>query len=147
MGNNQSNTNTPSTLGPFGNPGPDGNPGPFGNSITKKIKFGSIHDPGNPRPGYYYNQNTRTLKYHTHEIILLPGENVFKKLKYGYAKTNKRVFYKGIHIPGAIPDNFSTLTIPEVKELGIPKLTKLNSVLGILGNSYYYKGKLIDRVK
>ena len=138
MGNNQSNDNTPSL---------ESNPGPIGNNITKKIKFGSIHDPGNPRPGYYYNQNTRTLKYHTHEIILLPGENIFKKLKYGYAKTNKRVFYKGIHIPGVIPDNFSTLTIPEVKELGIPKLTKLNSVLGILGNSYYYKGKLIDRVK
>jgi len=144
MGNNQSNDNTTSLES---NPGPSGNPGPAGNNITKKIKFGSIHDPGNPRPGYYYNQNTRTLKYHTHEIILLPGENIFKKLKYGYAKTNKRVFYKGIHIPGAIPDNFSTLTIPEVKELGIPKLTKLNSVLGILGNSYYYKGKLIDRVK
>jgi hypothetical protein len=144
MGNNQSNDNTPSTTGPSGN----STTGPSGN---KKIKFGSIHDPGNPRPGYYYNQNTRTLKYHTHEIILLPGENVFKKLKYGYAKTNKRVFYKGIHIPGAVPENFSTLTIPEVKELGNPALTKLNSVLGILGNnsynSYYYKGKLIDRVK
>ena len=130
MGNNQSNTTDI--------------------NITKKIKFGSVNDPGNPRPGYYYNQNTRTLKYHTHLIPLLPGENVFKKLKYGYAKTNKRVFYKGIHIPGAVPDNFSTLTIPEVKELGIPNLSKLNSVLGILDNnsynskySYYYKGKLI----
>ena len=138
MGNNQSNnTNTPSIPGPIGIPGT-----PY--SGTKKIKFGSIHDPGNPRPGYYYNQNTRTLKYHTHEIVLLPGENVFKKLKYGYAKTNKRVFYKGIHIPGAVPENFTTLTIPEVKKLGNPNLSKLNSVLGILDNNYYYKGKLIN---
>ena len=146
MGNNQSNNIIPNLES---NPGPSGNTGPSGNNntITKKIKFGSIHDPGNPRPGYYYNQNTRTLKYHTHIIPLLPGENVFKKLKYGYAKTNKRVFYKGIHILGAIPDNFSTLTIPEVKELGNPNLSKLNSVLGIFDNSYYYKGKLINRVK
>ena len=139
MGNNQSNNNIPN----------------FQNNITKKIKFGSIHDAGNPRPGYYYNQNTRILKYHTTEIILLPGENVFKKLKYGYAKTNKRVFYKGIHIPGATSENFTTLTIPEVKELGNPNLSKLNSVLGIEKGSYnsknsvrqysyYYKGKLIN---
>ena len=145
MGNNQSNNIIPSLES---NPGPVGNTGPSGtNNITKKIKFGSIHDPGNPRPGYYYNQNTRTLKYHTHIIPLLQGENVFKKLKYGYAKTNKRVFYKGIHIPGAIPDNFNTLTIPEVKELGNSNLSKLNSVLGIFDNNYYYKGKLINRVK
>lgn len=138
MGNNQSNNTIPILESTPGHAGTNNT------NIAKKIKFGSIHDAENPRPGYYYNQNTRILKYHTFNIVLLPGENVFKKLKYGYAKTNKRVFYKGIHIPGAVPENFTTLTIPEVKELGNPNLSKLNSVLGILDNNYYYKGKLIN---
>ena len=131
MGNNQSNTNN--------------------TNITKKIKFGSIHDPGNPRPGYYYNQNTRILKYHTHEIVLLPGENIFKKLKYGYAKTNKRVFYKGIHLTSANQNNFETMNIPEIKKLGIHSLSKYNSVLGVEKvdgtiTKVYYKGKLVPGV-
>jgi len=132
-------------------------PESFGDTThSSKIKFGSIHDPGCPRPGYYYNQNTRILKYHINNINLLPGENTFKKLKYGYGKTNKRVFYKGIHITNANPNTFTTLTIPEIRNIIniVPKydtteLIKLNSVLGIetgsngVINKVYYKGKLV----
>jgi hypothetical protein len=107
--------------------------------------FGSVNDPSNPRPGYYYNQNTRTLKYHTTPIEILPGETSFKKLKYGYFKTNKRVFYKGVQIKSVNPANFTTLTIPEVKST-FPHLAKLNSVVGIdqTNNRIYHKGKLIS---
>ena len=115
----------------------------------KKIKFGSISDPLNPRPGYYYNKNTRVLKYKIHDIPFLQGETNFTKLKYGYAKTNKRVFYKGVHIISANPNNFQTMNIPEVKKLNIPLLSRYNSVLGVeisndKINKIYYKGKLIQ---
>ena len=54
-------------------------------SLDNKIKFGSVNDPENSRPGYY--ANGKMIKYHTEKIELLPDELVssFKKLKYGYA--------------------------------------------------------------
>ena len=51
----------------------------MGNS---NVKFGSINDPENSRPGYYVNG--KILKYHTEIIPLIPGETLssLKKLKY-----------------------------------------------------------------
>ena len=138
MGNNQS-SRSESTITPSNQ------------ELTKRKKFGSIYDPSNPRPGYYYNKNTRVLKYKIHNIILLQGEYNFVKLKYGYAKTNKRVFYKGIHLTSANQNNFETMNIPEIKKLGIHSLSKYNSVLGVEKvdgtiTKVYYKGKLVPGV-
>ena len=100
-------------------------------SVPPKIKFGSINDPINSRPGYY--TNGKILKYHTNEIILIDNENIasFKKLKYGYAITNKRVFYKGVYMDKVNPNNFSIINIPDVKNLNDIQLVKLNSFLGM----------------
>ena len=83
----------------------------------------------------------------------MEGETIesFKKLKYGYAITNKRVFYKGHSINGINPNNFSIINIPDVSSLNDPSLVKLNSVLGIetvinkkqIKKNIYYKGNLI----
>ena len=111
---------------------------------TNIIKFGSINDPQNSRPGYY--SNGKIIKYHTDVIDLIPGEtiNSFTKLKYGYAVTNKRVFYKGVPIKNASPDNFKIINRENVKD---PELSKLNSVLGIENDKkIYHKGKLINAV-
>jgi len=102
---------------------------------VKEIKFGSINDPENSRPGYY--TNGKILKYKSNEIELVPGENLdfFKKLKYGYALTNKRVFYKGYVIPNLKPDNCKIINRNESGNY-----SKLNSVLLFNGVNYYYKG-------
>ncbi len=119
----------------------------MGNTPSSNIKFGSINDPTNSRPGYY--ANGKMLKYHTEEITLLPNETLgsLKKLKYGYAMTNKRVFYKGKVIDSANVDTFKILNIKDVPSLNDPELTKLNSVLGISGNKVFYKGNLIKIIK
>ena len=114
-------------------------------SPVDKIKFGSINDPENSRPGYY--TNGKIIKYHTQEIKLLPGEMVksFKKLKYGYAVTNARVFYKGVPIKNVDPNKFEIINRENVT---IPELKKLNSVLGVEnGKNFYHMGKLIYIVK
>ena len=114
---------------------------------VKAKKFGSINDPDNSRPGYY--NNGKMIKYHTTEISLIPGEDInsFKKLRYGYAITNKRAFYKGTPMLGVNPSHFGLLNRDQVPSLNDPNLTKLNSVIGVesLGNkkNIYYKGKLI----
>jgi hypothetical protein len=114
----------------------------------KSIKFGSINDPDNSRPGYY--NNGKILKYHTDEIPLVAGENIesFKKLRYGYAITNKRAFYKGEPILNVNPSHFGILQREEVHKLNNSSFSKLNSVLGIesIGKykNVYYKGKLIN---
>ena len=120
-------------------------------SSYNKIKFGSINDPKNSRPGYY--ANGKILKYHTSEIILLLDENLesFKKLKYGYAITNKRVFYKGIPINNINPANFDIINIKNVKVLNDIQLVKLNSVLGIEitlqdKKNIYHKGHLFKTI-
>jgi len=114
---------------------------------VKTIKFGSVNDPENGRPGWYFNG--KIIKYHTQEIPLVAGEDInsFKKLKYGYAITNKRAFYKGEQMIGVNPSNFGILTREQVPSLNDNNLTKLNSVLGVesAGNKrkIYYKGNLI----
>ena len=116
----------------------------MGNS---NVKFGSINDPENSRPGYYVNG--KILKYHTEIIPLIPGETLssLKKLKYGYAMTNKRVLYQGKTIENANVNTFKILNIKDVPSLNDPQLTRLNSVLGISGNKIFYKGLLIKLVK
>jgi hypothetical protein len=103
----------------------------MGNTTSQIQKhFGSINSEENPRPGYYLSKSK--IIYKGREIELLPGEYNFKKLYYGYAKTNIRVFYKGVPIHGANPNTFTTITRKEVKkEFNNPKLIKLNSVLGL----------------
>ena len=117
-------------------------------SIKKKcIKFGSINDTEHSRPGYY--ANGKIIKYHTEQISLLPEENIesFKKLKYGYAITNKRVFYKGKPIKNANPLNFKVFTRENINSLGKNNLKKLNSVIAIENDkNIYHKGKLIDTI-
>jgi len=103
-------------------------------SLPKTPKYGSVNDPGTPRDGYYYNPSKNTIKYRGNDIPILPGETEFKKLKYGYAKTNKRVFYQGKVIPNANPLTFDVVTRDSLKlmsKLNEVNLTKLNSVLGM----------------
>jgi hypothetical protein len=114
-------------------------------SSDNKIKFGSVNDPENSRPGYY--ANGKMIKYHTEKIELLPDELVssFKKLKYGYAITNKRVFYKGEPLKNVNPNKFEIINRENVS---IPELKKLNSVIGIEnGKNVYHMGKLVHVIK
>jgi len=110
---------------------------------SSKPSFGSVNNPESARPGYY--KNGKMLKYHTQQIILEPGETLesFKKLNYGYALTNKRIFFRGVPLEKANPNTFKILNIKDVPSLNDPELTKLNAVLGKSGNNIYYKGKMI----
>jgi len=120
-------------------------------SLPKTPKYGSVNNPEIPRDGYYYNQSKNIIKYRGIDIPILPGETEFKKLKYGYAKTNKRVFYQGQLIPNANPLTFDVVTRDSLKlmsKLNEVDLTRLNSVLGM--DKYnnrtrlYHKGNLIN---
>ena len=121
----------------------------MGNEISSNKlpeKFGSITGKdGKFRPGYYVSKDK--VIYQGSELELLPNESNFEKLKYGYAKTNMNVFYKGKIVQGANPATFDTIKRPDVKE---PTLKELNSVLGMdyLGNTkrYYHKGEMCKNV-
>ena len=121
------------------------------NSITNsniKEKFGSIYNKdGITRPGYYWKKGkNKKLIYKGVDIPLLPDEDKFKSLKYGYLVTNKRVFYKGTPILQANPKSFSTITRDKINEFNT-ELKKLNSVLGMdyLGNKkrFYHKNNIV----
>ena len=120
------------------------------NIVTKKvIKFGSIYNQEKPRTGYYVNSdsviyNTKVLDIEKDEI------DNFKKLKYGYAKSHKKVFYKGIEIQNANPSTFDVVNRDEVKNMdndNMKELCNLNSVIAYdtLKNKkrIYYKGKFL----
>ena len=110
---------------------------------TKKIIFGSVNDDSHPRAGYYHNKNI--IKYHTTQIKMIPGElpESFEKLKYGYAKTNKRVFYKGVPISGVNPITFYVINRNNPEN-------NTNSVLGVSIippnniKKMFYKGVLLE---
>jgi hypothetical protein len=111
---------------------------------VKKVKFGSINDPSNPRAGYYIHNST--VKYHTKDISLSATElPTFKKLNHGYAVTNKRVFFRGKEIQNVTPENFEVINRDKVKL--IPGVTleviKLNSVIGKHNNDLYCHGVLL----
>jgi hypothetical protein len=111
--------------------------------------FGSVYPKENekPRPGYYFNNIVKM--YHGSPIEVLPEENSFKKLKYGYAKSNKRVFYKGVPIQDTLPNTFSIISRANVKNIinDSDQLVKLNAVLGLdyscNKKRLYYRGKRI----
>ena len=116
-------------------------------SVIKK-KFGSIYKKNNEpvRPGYYKNKNN--IIYQGENINLQPDEDSFHKLKYGYAKTNKFVYYKGIPINSANPKTFNVINRKNIKSITqIPEYIKLNSVLGVdyIDNKkrIFYQGHII----
>jgi hypothetical protein len=106
---------------------------------TEGVKFGSVYGTGGKvRPGYYFT-NGKVI-YKGQEIPIIPQESEFQKLKFGYAKSNKRVFYNGKHIQ-ANPATFTVFTRNNVKTLSKSadkndEFFKLNSVLGMdfIGN-------------
>jgi hypothetical protein len=114
-----------------------------------KTNFGSIYPKENdkPRPGYYFNVSKKM--YQGNEISILPDEDSFKKLKYGYAKSNLRVFYKGVPIQDANPKTFSIISRSNVANIidNSEQLVKLNSVLGMDYNCnkkrLYFHGNII----
>ena len=123
----------------------------MGNNQTK-ISFGSIHPEigAKARPGYYFSKKLKS--YQGAPIEVQPNEHQFKKLKYGYAKSNQRVFYKGVPIPDANPVTFDVINRSEIctKVNGIDteRFVKLNTVLGMDFNDniqrLYHKGTRIN---
>jgi len=112
----------------------------------KDIKY-SINNTTKPRPGYYTNGHE--VYYSGKQLVFLQGETTssFQKLGYSYAKTNKRVFYKGQTITGADPVTFITLdrkqqtVILPSEQQGI--ITRLNGVVGRDRYGIYFHGKII----
>jgi hypothetical protein len=115
------------------------------------IKFGSVYGINcKIRPGYYFTTNK--VMYKGEEIVPLPGEINFQKLKFGYLKSNKRVFYNGKPIPIANPVTFSVITRNNLSTLSKncernKEFIKLNAVLGMdfVGNvkRIYYRNNII----
>jgi hypothetical protein len=122
----------------------------MGNNQTK-IAFGSINPElgAKARPGYYFSKKIKS--YQGVPIEVQPDEHQFKKLKYGYAKSNQRVFYQGIPIPDANPVTFDVINRSEiatkVNAIHTKQFVKLNTVLGMDFNGneqrLYHKGTLI----
>ena len=107
-----------------------------------KSEFGSIYaeNGGKVRPGYYFS--TGKIRYNAQELEILPGEQGFQKLKYGYLKSNMRVFYKGKPIPFANAATFNVITRNNVSTLSKSPIKnqefkRLNTVLGMdfIGNT------------
>ena len=106
----------------------------------EKVKFGTVYGTdGKVRPGYYIRNGT--VVYKGQKILTIPGETDFQKLKYGYLKSNKHVYYNGKVILGANPSTFLTIERKNVERLSKNpvknnEFRKLNSVLGIdyIGN-------------
>ena len=121
----------------------------MGNNVSvEKKPFGSIYRNGNEpvRPGYYKNKNK--VMYQGEDLNLLPDETTFSKLKYGYAKSNLRVYYQGKPIVSADPKTFNIINRKNIKTITeIPEYINLNSVLGVdyLDNKkrIYYRGTII----
>jgi hypothetical protein len=113
-------------------------------STNETFKFGSIYGKVGKdgkvekvRPGYYFG---KMIMYKGQQIPIMENETDFQKLKFGYAKSNTRVFYNGKPIH-ANPATFLVFTRNNVKTLSkFPdkneEFFKLNSVLGMdfLGN-------------
>ena len=123
-------------------------------TVEEKVKFGSIYPSnGKVRPGYYFRNNKSTkVIYKGNEIPIMENEEGFQKLKFGYLKSNLRVFYNGLPIFLANPATFSVITRNNVNSLSkIPEknkeFLKLNSVLGMdfIGNKkrIYFKDRII----
>ena len=84
--------------------------------VPEKVKFGTVYGTGGKvRPGYYFGNGK--VVYKGEQIITLPGEIDFQKLKFGYLKSNKHVYYNGKVIHGANPLTFLTMERKNVKTL------------------------------
>ena len=77
----------------------------------------SVFNKDKPRAGYYITPRSRHVMYMGEFMRPVNGENTFIKLKYSYAKTNLRVFYKGIPIPNADPASFVTIDRPNQQRI------------------------------
>jgi len=108
----------------------------MGNTPSKTTPFGSIDGrSGTTRPGYYISK--KKVLYDGKEIPLTPEElSFFKKLKYGYAKTNFHIYYKGKIIIGADPTTFTVINRDSV----IGPYKRLNSVIATDSNGVYQFG-------
>ena len=113
----------------------------MGNTSTKTepVSFGSVYDNGGKiRPGYYFSKDK--VMYHGKEIAKMKDEIDFQKLKYGYLKSNKRVFHNGEPIITANPATFSVINRNNTFLSKSPEknaeFEKLNCVLGMdyIGN-------------
>jgi len=121
----------------------------MGNKLSNTNITKSIYPKENekPRPGYYFNTSKKL--YQGIPIEVLPNEDSFKKLKYGYAKSNQRVFYKGIPIQNIFPKTFSIISRSNVRNIteNSEQFVKLNSVLGMdydcNKKRLYYRGNII----
>ena len=103
----------------------------------KTLKFGGIKDIDKPRPGYYVSGQG---VYYSGKI-LTPEPSYFAKLKYGYAKNDKVVWYRGEPVKDADVHTFTTVNRGDSS---IPKqLKKYNSVLGKDSKAWYLKGHVI----
>ena len=117
------------------------------NSSKEKKDKCSIKNSTNPRPGYYTNGHE--VYYSGKQMVLLQGEtpSSFQKLGYSYAKTNKRVFYKGQTIVGTDPVTFETLDRKQQTVLLSPDqkgiITRLNGVVGRDRCGIYFHGSLL----
>jgi hypothetical protein len=84
--------------------------------VKERQHFGSVYgNTGKIRPGYYIKNGI--VVYGGQSINLLPGETNFQKLKYGYLKSNFRVFYRGQAVPHANPATFTFLNINNLNTL------------------------------
>jgi len=105
------------------------------NSTPIKQKFGSVYAiDGKVRPGYYLGGNK--VMYKGNIIPVIENESQFQKLKYGYLKSNRRVFYNGNYILLANPATFMVITRNNIGSLSKnpeknKDFVKLNSVLGM----------------
>ena len=103
----------------------------------KTLKFGGIKDIDKPRPGYYVSGQG---VYYSGKL-LTPEPSYFVKLKYGYAKNDKVVWYKGEVVKDADIHTFTTVNRGDPS---VPRpLKKYNSVLGRDSKAWYLKGNLI----
>ena len=110
--------------------------------IKEPSNFGKVYasEGEKTRPGYYFGKGG--VVYKGQSIIPLPGETGFQKLKYGYLRSNKRVFFKGQPLIGANPDTFTVITRNNVHSLcknqeRNQEFKRLNTVLGtdFVGNT------------
>jgi hypothetical protein len=93
---------------------------------TSVYKVEGATEPMKTRDGYY--KNGKGIFYEG-TMVPIPKKDLasFKKLKYGYAKTDLSVYYKGNPIPGANPKSFITINRKNMPD----EYKKLNSVVGV----------------
>ena len=129
----------------------------MGNSnSTSNATFGSVYSKSSPRPGYYINNKKVYYQSQPMESLSIDEVLSFKKLGYSYAKSNKRVFFKGKVIPGVNGANFFVINRKNTTSILsnylnnelVQKLSKLNKVLAIdfVQKKIYSDGVVIQTI-